>query len=67
MPIQFYYNTASPPSRAVWMLLEEMGIEYEAHVVDLASGEHKKADYKKVNPLSQVPAIVDGNFKLWER
>lgn len=67
MPLQFYYHPGSPPSKAVWMLLEEMGIEYEPHVVNLLSGENKTEEYKKVNPLCQVPAIVDGNFKLWER
>nr|XP_039255791.1 glutathione S-transferase D4-like [Styela clava] len=66
MPVQFYYHPNSPPSKAIWMILEHMGLDYEPHVVDLFTDEHKKPEYLKINPLAQVPAIVDDGFPMWE-
>ena len=34
--------------------------------VDLAKGEHKAPDYLAINPNGKVPALVDGDTKLWE-
>jgi GST-like protein len=40
-------------------MLEETGLEYEIHRVNLDEGEHKKADYLAINPNGKIPAIVD--------
>ncbi|NEO36899.1 MAG: glutathione S-transferase family protein [Moorea sp. SIOASIH] len=32
----------------------------------MKAGEHKQPEYLSINPMGKVPAIVDGDFKLWE-
>jgi GST-like protein len=41
------------------IVLEELGLPYTAHKVDLMAGAHKQADFLKINPVGKVPAIVD--------
>ena len=35
-------------------------------LLDLKNGEHRQPDYLSINPMGKVPAIVDGDLKLWE-
>ena len=39
--------------------LEECGLAYTLHPVDLAKGEHKTAAFLAMNPHGQIPVIVD--------
>ena len=39
--------------------LEECGLPYVAHAVDLARGDHKAAAFVAIHPMGRVPAIVD--------
>jgi GST-like protein len=39
--------------------LEECGLPYRLHKLDLMKGEHRKPEYLKVNPAGLIPAIVD--------
>ncbi len=39
--------------------LEECGLAYTAHKIDLGKGEQRSADYLKLNPAGQIPVIVD--------
>jgi glutathione S-transferase len=45
------------------VVLEEAGVEYCAHRVDIFSGEHMEPAYKLINPRSKLPALQldDGN------
>src|SRR6266850_1525918 len=65
MKLQLYFN---PQSRAViarWML-DECCADYELVPIDLAMGENKRADYLKINPAGKLPALVDGDEKIFE-
>jgi len=44
-------------SMASHIVLEESGEKYEGRKVNLAQGEHRSADYLKVNPHAKVPAL----------
>lgn len=66
MVIEFYYHPQSPPSCVVWMVLNELGLEYKAIVIDFFKDEQKGEAYAKVNPRKQVPAIKDGDMILAE-
>ena len=39
--------------------LEEAGLPYHLHKVDLAKGEHRRAEFLKRNPAGLIPVIVD--------
>jgi GST-like protein len=39
--------------------LEECGLAYRLHPIDIAKGEHKAAQFLALNPNGQIPVIVD--------
>jgi GST-like protein len=41
------------------VILEECGLPYQAHKIDLAKGEHRTPEFLKLNPAAQIPVIVD--------
>ena len=58
----------SPPTRAlrvIW-LLNELGLEYESHPLDLMAGEATQAPFVDLNPAAKVPVLVDGDVVLTE-
>jgi len=63
---QLYLHPYSQHSRRVVSLLEEAGLEYEPLQVDLLNGEHLSAEYLAINPNHQVPALIDGETRLFE-
>merc|ERR1711976_5025 len=66
MAIKLYHNDISPPSRAVWAVLKQIGVEHEVKALDLLSREHKQDWYLEINPIGQVPFLTDGDFKMPE-
>ncbi len=65
MVLKLYGGARSRASIVQWYL-EELGIPYEFVLLDMQSGEHLQPEYLKINPVGKVPAIVDGDFQLWE-
>jgi len=63
--LKFYYNAAPNPMK-VALLLEELGLPYEPVPVDTRKGEQFSAEYLKVNPNAKVPAIVDGDVRVFD-
>ncbi|MCK5622920.1 MAG: glutathione S-transferase [Alphaproteobacteria bacterium] len=53
------YTWTVPNGRKISIALEEMGLPYEAHAINLGRGEQKSPEYLKVNPNGKVPAIID--------
>jgi GST-like protein len=43
----------------VSIALEEAGIAYEVHVVDLGEGEQRSPEYIRLNPAGKVPTLID--------
>jgi glutathione S-transferase len=63
--LKLYGGTRSRASIVHWYL-EELGIPYEFVLLDMEAGEHRKPEFLSINPIGKVPAIVDGDFQLWE-
>ena len=59
----------SPQSRSAGalILLEELGADYELHVLNLKKGEQRRAEYMAVNPMGKVPAIVHNGALVTEQ
>lgn len=51
------YYSPGVCSMSVHVALEELGLEFNAHKVDLSKGEHKQEAYLKINPRGQVGAL----------
>lgn len=64
--MKLYYHPLSFPALSILFAAEAVGANYEAQVINLQEGEHKKPDYLAVNPYGRVPAMSDGDFNLSE-
>ena len=53
------YTWATPNGRKASIMLEEIGVPYELHPVNLRSGEQFKPEFLAINPNNKIPAIVD--------
>ena len=51
------YNT--PNGRKVSVVLEEMGLPYSVHVVDITKDEQFKPAFLEISPNNRIPAIID--------
>lgn len=54
-----YYGLATPNGQKVSILLEELGVEYDAHTINILEGDQFKPDYIKISPNSKIPGLVD--------
>lgn len=53
------HSHGGPNGHKVTILLEELGIPYESHDVDVFAGEGQAPDFKRLNPNGKVPVIRD--------
>lgn len=53
------YTWSTPNGRKVSIMLEETGLEYTAHAVNILKGEQFAGDFIAVSPNAKIPAIVD--------
>ena len=53
------YSLATPNGQKVGVALEEAGLPYEAHLVDIMEDDQFTDAFKAINPNSKIPAIVD--------
>lgn len=53
------YTAATPNGHKVSIALEELGLPYRVHVLDLMAGEQKRPAYLALNPNGRIPTIVD--------
>ena len=66
------YTWDTPNGKKVSITLEEIGLPYEVHPVNLRKGEQFTPEYLAINPNNKIPAIVDTDgpsgapFKLFE-
>ena len=56
--IEFHtYNT--PNGRKISVALEEMGLPYTVHVVDITKGQQHEPGFLEISPNNRIPAIID--------
>ncbi len=53
------YTWTTPNGRKVSILLEELGVAYTAHAINITNGEQNAPDFLKISPNNKIPAIVD--------
>jgi GST-like protein len=54
-----FYTFATANGHRVAVALEETGVPYTVHKVDLQKGEQKRPEFLAINPTGRIPAIVD--------
>lgn len=63
--MKLYFNPKSRATIAKWML-DECGAAYEIVPIDFEKREHKTPAFLKINPAGKLPALVDGEARLFE-
>ena len=58
------YTSPTPNGHKVSIALEEMGLDYEVHTIDLRSGEQKQEPFLAHSPNGRIPAIYDRDYDL---
>lgn len=53
------YTWTTPNGRKVSILLEELGIDYNVHLINIGQGDQNQPDFLKISPNNKIPAIVD--------
>ncbi|KAL5551658.1 hypothetical protein UlMin_001834 [Ulmus minor] len=66
MKLKVFVDRLSQPARAILIFCKMNGIEFEEVSLDITKREHMKPEFKAINPMGQVPAIVYGDFQLFE-
>lgn len=64
MAMQLYTFWRSQAAYRVRIALHLKGLEYERHTINLLKGEQFSDSYRKINPESVVPTLIDGDTKL---
>jgi GSH-dependent disulfide-bond oxidoreductase len=62
------YTWTTPNGRKVSIALEELGLPYTVHPIDIGKNEQFAPDFLKISPNNRIPAIVDRekNYSLFE-
>ena len=55
------YSWATPNGHKVHVMLEECGLPYAVHAVDIGKGDQFKPDFLAISPNNKIPAIVDSD------
>ena len=53
------YTWTTPNGRKVSILLEELGVPYEAHAVNIGKDEQFAPEFLAISPNNKIPALVD--------
>src|SRR6478672_2829107 len=53
------FSLPTPNGQKVSIALEELGLPYEPHRVDIGKGDQFLPEYVRISPNSKIPAIID--------
>lgn len=54
-----FYTWSTPNGRKVSIMLEELGVPYRVHTIDITKNEQFDPAFLKISPNNRIPAIVD--------
>lgn len=54
-----FYTWGTPNGKKVSIMLEETGLAYTPHAIDISKGEQFAPDFMAISPNAKIPAIVD--------
>jgi GST-like protein len=55
------YSWATPNGHKVHVMLEETGLDYRVHPIDIGAGDQFKPEFLAISPNNKIPAIVDSD------
>lgn len=55
------YSWPTPNGQKVHILLEELGLSYKVHGVNIGTGEQFKPEFLRISPNNKIPALVDAD------
>ncbi|WP_137923051.1 glutathione binding-like protein [Cupriavidus sp. 2SB] len=55
------YSWATPNGHKVHIMLEECGLEYRVHPINIGAGDQFGEDFLRISPNNKIPAIVDSD------
>ncbi|WP_305988706.1 glutathione S-transferase family protein [Roseibium sp. MMSF_3544] len=58
------FTWTTPNGRKVSILLEELGVDYTAHLINIGQGDQKTPEFLEIGPNNKIPAIVDRDTGL---
>ena len=61
--IELFY-ASTPNGRKISIMLEEIQFDYKITEINLVKGEQFNSEFRKISPLSKIPAITDHKTKL---
>lgn len=53
------YSWATPNGHKVHIMLEECGLPYRVHAVDIGAGDQFQPEFLRISPNNKIPAIID--------
>jgi len=60
------YTAGTPNGQKISCTLEELGVPYTVHKIDLSKDEQKQSWYLTINPNGRIPAILDQGKRIFE-
>jgi glutathione S-transferase len=64
--MKVYLGTISGNSYKLRILLSLLKVPHEVVIIDLKNKQHKSAEFLKINPRGEVPALEDGGKVFWD-
>ncbi len=62
-----FYHSPNTRSSGALTLLEELGVPYDLHILNMKAGEQRQPAYLAVNPMGKVPAVMHGDALITEQ
>jgi len=53
------YTWGTPNGKKASIMLEEIGMPYEVHPINIGQGDQFKSEYLAINPNNKIPSIID--------